>query len=148
MADKKVSELVAATSAGGSDSLYIIQSNTSKKITVANFCGNMANVKVTGNLNLDSSVQLLSSPGILDVKKQITHLNSDASGGALQLPLGTESQLKVLVMIATAGGAYTVASSNVAGNGIIVFDHVGDTATLLCTNSKWFVIGGTANVTY
>lgn len=51
-------------------------------------------------------------------------------------------------MTATAGGAYALATSNVAGNATITLDNVGDTATLLFTNSKWFVVGGTANVTY
>ena len=36
MADSKVSELTAATAAAGADSLYLVQSSTSKSITVAN----------------------------------------------------------------------------------------------------------------
>ena len=47
MADAKLSELTAATTAAGTDSLYLVQSSASRKITVANLfadvvfnCGN------------------------------------------------------------------------------------------------------------
>lgn len=148
MADAKVSELTAATSAGGSDLLYLIQSNTSKKITVGNLFANAGNVTLTGNVNLGGTPQTLSSPGIISLTTPITHLTVDAIGGDLQIPQGTSGQVKILTLISSSGGTYTLNYSNVAGNANVVFDVVGDTAQLLFTNSKWFVIGGTANVTY
>ena len=39
MADSKVSDLTAATSAAGADQLYLVQSSTSKSITAANLFG-------------------------------------------------------------------------------------------------------------
>jgi hypothetical protein len=146
MADSKVSELVSATSVGGSDQLYIVQSSTSKKVTAAVLFANAANVVLKGNINLDTTVQLLASPGTIDITKQITHLSADASGGTLILPTGTDKQIKILAMTATAGGTYTV-TTNVANSANVVFNNVGDTATLLYTNNKWFVIGGTASLT-
>lgn len=148
MADAKVSELTSATSAGGSDVFYVVQSNTSKKITAANLFGNISNPTLTGNVFIGGTPQSLGAPGIISITTPITHLSSDAIGGTLQIPTGTQGQTKFLVMTATEGGAYTVATSNVAGNATITFDNVGDTSTLLFTNSKWFVVGGTANVTY
>lgn len=148
MADAKVSELTAATSAGGSDLLYLIQSNTSKRITVGNLFANAGNVTLTGNVNLGGTPQTLSSPGIISLTTPITHLTVDAIGGTLQIPQGTSGQVKILTLIASSGGTYTLNYSNVAGNANVVFDAVGDTAQMLFTNSKWFVIGGTANVTY
>jgi len=146
MADSKVSELVSATSVGGSDQLYIVQSSTSKKVTAAVLFANAANVVLKGNINLDTSVQLLASPGTIDLTKQITHLSADASGGTLVLPTGTDKQIKILAMISSSGGTYRVLA-NVANSANVVFDNVGDTATLLYTNNKWFVIGGTASLT-
>ena len=78
MADSKVSELTAASSVGGSDLLYLVQSNTSKSITAANFFANAGNVVLKGNVAFDSSVQLLASPGIVDISKTVTHFSSDA----------------------------------------------------------------------
>lgn len=148
MADAKVSELTTATSAGGSDLLYLVQSNTSKKITVGNLFANAGNVTLTGNVNIGGTPQTLSSPGIISLTTPITHLSVDAIGGTLQIPQGTTGQVKILTLIASAGGTFTLNFANVAGNADVVFDTVGDTAQLLYTNSKWFVIGGTANVTY
>ncbi len=146
MADSKVSELTSATSVGGSDILYLVQSNTSKKVTAATLFANAANVTLKGNISIDSSVQLLASPGIIDLTKPVTHLSSDATGGALSIPTPASSQLKYLVMIANSGGTMTL-KGNIANNANVVFDGVGDTAQLLYTNNKWFVVGGTATLT-
>lgn len=146
MADSKVSELTAATSVGGSDLLYLVQTNTSKKANVATLFANASNVTLKGNISIDSSTQLLASPGIIDLTKPVTHLSSDASGGTIIIPTPVTSQLKIIVMTATVGGTYTI-SNNVAANANVVFNAVGDTATLLYTNNKWFMIGGTASLT-
>ena len=42
MADSKLSELTAATAAAATDTTYLVQSSTSKQITVANLFGNVA----------------------------------------------------------------------------------------------------------
>lgn len=147
MADSKVSELTAASSLGGSDVFYLVQSGASKKITASTVFSNASNVTLKGNLNFESTVQLLSSPGIIDLTKQVTHLSVDASGGTITIPPGTTNQQKIICLISSAGGTYTM-NSNVAGNANVIFDVVGDTATMLYTNSKWFFIGGTANVVY
>lgn len=146
MADTKVSELTTATSTGGSDLLYLVQSNTSKKVTLATLFANASNVSLKGNVNLDTSVQTLTTPGTIDNKKQITRLSADAVGGALSINAGTDSQIKVILLTSTAGGTYTL-SGNIANNANIVFSVVGHTATLLYTSSKWFMIGGTATLT-
>lgn len=146
MADTKVSNLPVATSVGGSDVLYLVQNNTSKKITAAKFFENAANVTLKGNLNLDSSVQTLAAPGLLDLTKLISHVSAGASNGTLSILPGTPSQVKIVVMTATTGGTYTL-SGNIANNANVVFNAAGKSATLLYTNNKWFVIGGTAQIT-
>lgn len=147
MADSKVSELTSATSVGGSDLLYLVQSNTSKKVTAATLFANASNVTLKGNVNYDPTVQLLASPGIIDLTKPVTHLSCDATGGTCTIPAGTNGQYKMIVMIANTGGTFVI-SSNIAGNGIVTFDRVGDTVSLLYTNNKWFAIGGRDNLSY
>ena len=44
----------------------------------------------------------------------------------------------------TGANTFTLSGSNVAGS--IVFSSLGDTATMIYTSSKWFMIGGTATV--
>lgn len=148
MADSKVSALTAATSVGGSDTFYLVQSNTSKKVTAATLFANAGNVTLQGNINIGGTPQTLASPGIISLTTPITQLTVDATGGALQLPQGTNGQMKYVVLTTASGGTYTINNANVAGRGNVRFDSVGDTATLLYTNSKWYVVGGTANVTY
>jgi len=149
MSDSKVSELTSVTSFGVADTLYVVQSGASRKMTGAVLFANAANVTLKGNINLDSSVQTLTSAGTIDLTKPVTHLNADASGGTILLPKGTTNQIKYLVMIATSGGTYTIngVNSNIANNANVVFSAVGKSAQLLYTNSKWFVVGGTATLT-
>jgi hypothetical protein len=146
MADSKVSELVTATTLGGSDLFYIVQTNTSKKVSAGTLFANASNVTLKGTVTLDPNEQLLAAPGIIDTTKQITHLSVDVTGGPLRIPSGLENQIKVVALIASSGGTYTL-SGNIDNNANVVFNNVGDTATLLFTNNKWFVIGGTASIT-
>ena len=146
MSDSKVSDLTSATSLGVSDYLYVVQSNASKKITAATMFANAANVTLSGNLNLQSSVQLVTSAGTtIDLTTPISHLAADASGGTIFMPAGTTNQIKYLVMISTSGGSFSI-SSNVAGSQTITFSAVGKTAQLLYTNNKWHMVGGTASI--
>jgi len=146
MADSKVSELTSATSVGSGDLLYLVQSNTSKKITAATFFSNTSNVVLKGNVCLEPTVQLLASPGIIDLTKTVTHISSDATGGTLSIPSGSTNQIKIVTMISNSGGTLAI-RANVANSANVEFNNVGDTATLLYTNNKWFVIGGTASLT-
>lgn len=141
MADSKVSGLTAATSLGGSDLLYLVQSNTSKKITVANFFSNASNVKLSGNINIGGTPQSLGSPGLISLTTPITHLSVDSSGGILQLPEGTNGQIKILTLISSSGGTYTVNPTHLASSANVKFNSVGDTSILLFTQNKWYVIG-------
>lgn len=145
MADSKVSELTSATTIGGSDLLYLVQSDTSKKVTAATLFANTSNVVVKGTFGYDPSVQLLAAPGVIDVSKTITHLAAGATDGTCTLPTGTAGQVKVIALISTTGGDYTV-TGNIANNGVITFSTAGETAQLLYTNSKWFMIGGKASL--
>ena len=57
MADQKISELVAATSAAGADLLNIVQGGSNKKLTVANLFA-----------NLDTPVIINESGGVQDTR--------------------------------------------------------------------------------
>ena len=147
MAKLKLSELTEATATNPGDLLYVVQSNTSKKIKVSNFLADLDNPTLKGNIVIGSTPETITSPGPISLTTPISYLNIDAVGGVLTIPNGANGQNKILVTISAAGGQYTL-STNVAGNATVQFNNVGDTATMLYTNSKWFVIGGTANVTY
>lgn len=144
MADSKVSELPSATTSSSTDALYVVQSGTSKKITLGTIFAHAGNVVHEGNLNYSSDTQVLNSPGTIDITKQITILTIDSTGGTYTIPKGTPQQVKILVVKAAYGGTFILnalaPSSNVAAN--VILNATGDAATLLFTDDKWFVIGG------
>lgn len=146
MADSKVSELTAASLAVAADQLYLVQSGTSKRITIANLFKSLSNVTIGGSIAF-SGIQSLAAPGIVNNTNAITHLIGDGSGGNISIPAGSiANQMKYVVYIAGTGTYNLV--GNIAGNANVQYNNVGDATTLMYTNSKWFVVGGTANVIY
>lgn len=145
MAKLKISELTAATVTNPNDLLYLVQSNTSKSITVANFLADLTDPNLQGNIKITGTPQTLSSGGIVDLTTPTTYLSIGGTPADITIPNGANGQIKILLTTVHAGGSYTL-SSNVANNANIVFNNVGDTATLMYNNAKWFMIGGTATV--
>ena len=145
MAKLKISELTAATATNPNDLLYLVQSNTSKSITVANFLADLTDPNLQGNIKITGTPQTLSSGGIVDLTTPTTYLSIGGTPAAITIPNGANGQIKILLTTVASGGSYTL-SSNVANNANIVFNNVGDTATLMYNNNKWFMIGGTATV--
>ena len=145
MADAKLSELTAATTAAASDTLYLVQSSTSKKITVANFFASVATpVVFTDKIQIQDS-DTITAAGAISVATNLTKISNPSGSGTLTIAAGSEGQLKIIIMIANTGG-HTLTLSDPDVQGTIAFSAVGKSATLLYTNSKWYFIGGTAVV--
>jgi hypothetical protein len=145
MADAKLSELTAATSAAGTDVLYTVQGSDSKKTTVATLFADVATpVSFSDKISItDTNTQ--TGPGAISLTTNITFLSNFDSSGNCTLADGTEGQLKIVIMTANTG-AQTVTLQDSTIQNDISFDAAGETATLLYTNSKWYFIGGTATV--
>jgi len=147
MADSKVSGLTAATTVGGSDQLYLIQSSTSKSVTASVLFSNIDNPNVSGNIVVGDTRQTLGSPGIISNTLPVTLLSVGGTDGPLSIHPGKENgQIKIILTTAASGGTYYINTANIAGNSNVQFDTIGDTATLLYQGEDWYVIGGTANV--
>lgn len=146
MADAKLSELTAATSAASSDSMYLVQSSTSKKITVANLFGDVDTPTVFSDKIQIQDSETISAPGACAVTTNITLVTNPTGNGYLTLAAGSDGQIKIIIMTSNPGEAIlTLSGSNVEGD--VAFDRAGDTATMIYTNSKWYMIGGTATIT-
>lgn len=144
MADAKLSELTAATTAASSDSMYLVQSSTSKKITVANFFGAVATPTVFSDKIQIQDTDTQTTSGAIDITTNITFLNNPDSGGNMSLAAGSAGQIKIIIMTSNTGGhTLTLTGSSVEGS--VAFDAAGETATMIYTNSKWYMIGGTAS---
>ena len=147
MADAKLSELTAATSAAASDSMYLVQSSTSKKITVANLFGDVDTPAVfTDKIQIQDTESFTAASGSLSITTNISYLSNPTANGNLTLANGVDGQIKIIIMISNTGGySQTLGGSNVEAN--VSFDAAGDSATMIYTNSKWYMIGGTATYT-
>jgi hypothetical protein len=146
MADSKVSELTAATSVAAADTLYLVQSSTSKRVTTANLFANVATpVSFSDKINIAGTAQSLTGAGTISTSTTVTTL-SPGSSGTLDIGSGTEGQIKIIIMIANSSAYVLTLEDSQLGHTSVRFDAVGETATLIYTNSKWYCIGGTATV--
>jgi hypothetical protein len=145
MADAKLSELTAATSAAASDTTYLVQSAISKKITVANLFGTIATPAVFTDKIQIKDTDTLTEAGAVSLTTNISYLSNPTGSGNLSLAAGSDGQVKIIIMTSNTGGTtLTLTGSTVEGS--IAFDAAGDTATMIYTNSKWYMIGGTATI--
>jgi hypothetical protein len=140
MADKKVSELTVATSVGAADVLPLVQNGTTKKVTSDVLFNNVpGNLKYVGFLAQGAIPQVVTS-GAINVTANISHLsNATGSDANVTLAAGTEGMEKTLVATSLATNAVIV---TLTGEGFttLTFNSTGDTAKLLFTTSKWFVL--------
>ncbi len=88
----------------------------------------------------NQTAQALSGAGAVDLTSQITHFTSTGAAEALTLADGTVGQIKTIIHIVD-GGSGVLTPTNFGGGTNITFDAVGDSVTLIFTNSKWHVIG-------
>ena len=147
MADSKLSELAAATAAAAADTTYLVQSSTSKKITVANLFGNVATpVQFTDSIQIGDH-NTMTAVGAIGVDYKVTYISDPSAGGTCSIGTGTDGQIKIIIMTSNSGG-HTVQLSGANVANTISFDAAGESATLLYDTglSKWYFIGGSATV--
>jgi len=148
MADSKVSALTAATTLGTADILYLVQSSTDKKLSIATLLGNLPDTptKFRGLLALDvSSPQTVSNAGTINSTETVTLLTSEAGAYSVSISDGTHTGQIKIIMCSSAAGTQTIISNIKATS--IAFSEVGHTAILMWYSSDWWILGGTATIT-
>ena len=142
MADKKISALTATTTTAATDIAHVVTgmggTPTNKKITVAN----LFNTIPTWIGFADTVTTVAADVLPIPVTASVCHKTSGSDAEALTIAAGTSGQVLIIVMIVDGGGTATLSGAQI--NGSVAFSHVGHTATLLYTNSKWNMIGGNA----
>jgi len=145
MADAKLSELTAATSAAASDVLYVVSGSNSNKITIANLFANVATPVSFSDTIAITDTNTMTAAGEIITTTNITYISNPDADGNYTLGDGVDGQIKIVIMISNNNArTCTLQGSTMARD--VAFDAAGETATLLYTNSKWYFIGGTATV--
>ena len=142
MADKKISALTATTTTAATDIAHVVTgmggTPTNKKITVAN----LFNTIPTWIGFADTVTTVAADVLPIPVTASVCHKTSGSDAESLTIAAGTSGQVLIIVMIVDGGGTATLSGAQI--NGSVAFSEVGHTATLLYTNSKWNMIGGSA----
>ena len=145
MADSKLSDLTAATSAAAADSTYLVQSSTSKSITVQALFAAIATPTAFNDKVSIGDHNTMTAVGTISTDYNVTIINNPDTGGNCPIGAGLDGQIKIIIMSSNTGGhAVTVSGSNVSGT--ITLDSAGETALLIYDTglSTWWMIGGTA----
>ena len=142
MADKKISAFTATTTTAATDIAHVVtdmgSTPTNKKITVANLFN-----KIPTWIGFADTVTTMAADALaVPVTASVCHKTSGADAEALTIVAGTSGQVLIIVVIVDGGGTATLSGAQI--NGSVAFSEVGHTATLLYTNSKWNMIGGSA----
>lgn len=144
MASLKITELPTTSAALPDDILMSVQNTLNKQITVQNLFGNIPSQLGIGTvLKFNGTPEIVTS-GQISLASSITHLNLQGNS-VISLGVGTNGQIKIIVAVTEIGTSTATISANIFHTSII-FDNVGDTATLLYTGGSWVMIGGTATV--
>jgi hypothetical protein len=145
MADAKLSELTAASSAASSDVLYVVSGSNSNKITVANLFADVATPVSFSDSIAITDTNTMTAAGEIITTTNITYISNPDADGNYTVGAGVDGQLKIVIMTNNTGSrTCTLQGSTLAND--IAFTAAGHSATLLYTNSKWYFIGGTATV--
>tara|TARA_B100001059_G_scaffold174380_1_gene174729 strand:- start:1762 stop:2238 length:477 start_codon:yes stop_codon:yes gene_type:complete len=156
MADKKITALSDLGNAIASeDLLHVIDSPTgtpvNKKISVANLFNNIPTY-----IALDGTAQTITGSVAPNTSTSITLVDlsgvSTSTTATGTLGDGTNGQVKIIVMTTapSSSSSYRVTVTNwgstATGTAQLQFNAIGESATCIFTNNKWYVIASNGSV--
>jgi len=137
MADQKISELTAATSAASADLLNIVQGGSNKKLTVANLLANLNSPVVINQVGADQDTRIA---GDNDANLLYTDAGTDKVGVGTSTP--TE-KLDVYGNLAITNGYLRLSSTpqSLSGSGSLVVNTTAAVTYVTTTGSATLSFG-------
>jgi len=139
MADKRITDLeeLSGQNLNANDMLMVVTSDVvvNKRMTVGSLINNIPSYLGFKEFD-DVSVTNTSC----SLNTGISHITGNTNQFNISLSEGTQGQLKILIMIAESGYSVILDSSNISAANNIEFNNVGDSITLLFTNSNWVIL--------
>jgi hypothetical protein len=149
MADSKVSDLTAATSVNTADVLYLIQSNTDKKISMSTLLANLPNTltKFSGLIALSlNNPQSIVGSGTINSTTFMTTISVATGTFSLAIADGIHVGQIKLILCTSASGTSLI-TSGLKGC-TAAFTETGHTLLCIWYDNDWWPIGGTATLTF
>jgi len=135
MADKRISELTAATTVNAADTFVLVQSGSTLKVA--------ANV-LFGNIPVNVAVKEASESldaGALSVSLAYSKVKPTTAGAAYTLAAGAHGTVKTIVCETFTSGTAVVTVTGGKGFTTLTFNAVGDAVVLQNIEGGWYITG-------
>lgn len=140
MADKKISELTAATSVNTTDLMILVQGASTNKVDIDTFFAGVPRRVVV------SEASEAPASGALATNKLVSKVASATGTTNYTLASGTHGMEKIIVCSSMAGTDAVVTVTGGVGVTTITFNGAGDSVHLRNIDASWYVISSNSVV--
>jgi hypothetical protein len=141
MSDKKISQLPSATTPSSTDLIPLVQASGTTAITLGNLFANIPIAIVSSQAAETPTPGTIGTQTALATAIKVSLVNSTSGSGYYTLAIGTNGLIKTIACSALTGTNVIVTVASGSNFTTITFTAIGQTATLDCIGTTWYVRG-------